>query len=66
MSDIKYSQALERLENIIKKMEDEEIDIDDLSAQVREAASLVKVCRDKIGKAELEVKAVVDAFGKES
>ena len=66
MSDIKYSQALERLENIIKKMEDEEIDIDDLSEQVREAASLVKVCRDKICKAELEANAAVDAFSKES
>ena len=65
MADIKYSKALEKLEDIIRKIEDEEIDIDELSEKVREAASLVKVCKDKITKAEVEVKEVVDSFGKE-
>ena len=62
MTDIKYSKALERLEDIIKKIEDEEIDIDDLSDKVKEAAALVNVCREKITKAEIDVKAVVDSF----
>ncbi len=65
MADIKYSKALEKLEEIIHRIENEEIDIDDLSEKVKEAAALVKVCKDKITKAEIEVKEVVDSFAKE-
>lgn len=63
MADLKYSKALEKLEEIIRKIEDEEIDIDELSDKVKEAAALVKVCKDKINKAEIELKEVVDSFG---
>lgn len=65
MADIKYSKALEKLEEILSKIEDEEIDIDDLGDKVKEAAELVKVCKDKIARAELEVKDVVDSFEKD-
>ncbi len=62
MAEIKYAKAIERIEDIIRKIENEEIDIDELSAHVKEAATLVKLCRDKIGKAELELKDVVQKF----
>ena len=62
MADIKYSKALEKIEDIIQKIENEEIDIDELSEKVKEAASLIKVCKDKITKAEMEVKDVVESF----
>ena len=62
MPDIKYSKAMERLEEIIQKIENEEIDIDELSEKVKEAVALVKVCKDKIEKAELQVKEVVEKF----
>ena len=57
MADLKYSKAVERLEDIIEKIENEEIDIDELADKVKEAVSLIRVCKDKIEKAELEVKA---------
>ncbi len=56
---------MEKLEDIISKIENEEIDIDELSEKVREAAALVKVCKDKITKAEVEVKDIVESFDKE-
>ncbi|MBF0485185.1 MAG: exodeoxyribonuclease VII small subunit [Candidatus Omnitrophica bacterium] len=59
---MKYSKAMEKLEEIIKDIENDEIDIDELSAKVREAVSLVKICKEKIAKAELEVKDVVQGF----
>ena len=65
MADIKQSKALEKLEDIIRRIENEEIDIDELSEKVKEAAGLVKICKDKITKAEVEVKEVVESFGKE-
>jgi len=63
--DMKYSKAMERLEDIIRKIENEEIDIDELSDKVKEAVSLVKLCKEKVEKAELEVKEVVEGFEKE-
>lgn len=62
MAEVKYGKAVKRLEEIIGKIESEEVDVDELSERVREAASLIKLCKDKIGKAELEVKQVVDDF----
>lgn len=62
MSETKYSKALKRLEEIIEKIESEEIDVDELSERVKEAVELIKVCKGKIQKAELDVKAVVDGF----
>lgn len=62
MAEMKYGKAVKRLEEIIGKIEGEEIDVDELSDRVREAAGLIKLCKDRIGKAELEVKQVVADF----
>jgi len=64
MAQMKYSKALIRLEDIIARIESEEIDVDDLSGSVKEAVDLIKVCKAKIEKAEMEVKEVVDSFEK--
>lgn len=63
-TDIKYSKALKRLEEIIQKIESEEIDVDELSEKVKEAIELITVCKGKIQKAEVDVKQVVDGFEK--
>ena len=60
MVENKYSKSIKKLEDIIDKIENEEIDVDELSDKVKEAVSLIKVCKDKIEKAELEIKKVVD------
>jgi exodeoxyribonuclease VII small subunit len=60
MADVKYSKAVEKLDEIIRKIESEDIDVDELSLKVKEAVELVKICKSKIEKAELEVKKVVD------
>lgn len=65
MAQMKYSKALTRLEDIIARIESEEIDVDDLSGSVKEAVDLIKVCKAKIEKAEMEVKEVVDSFEKD-
>jgi exodeoxyribonuclease VII small subunit len=62
MVETKYGKSIKKLEEIIEKIEGEEIDVDELSERVKEAVSLIKVCKDKIEKAELEVKKVVDGF----
>ena len=65
MAEEKYSKSLQKLESIIEKIENEEIDIDELSVKVKEAVELIKVCKSKIEKAELDVKTVVQGFQEE-
>jgi len=66
MADVKYSKAIERLDEIIGKIESDEIDVDELSLKVKEAVSLIKLCKSKIDKAEMEVKQVVEEFAREA
>ena len=53
---------MKKLEEIIQKIEQEEIDVDDLSSRVEEAVELIRFCKNKIEKAEMEVKQVVKDF----
>ena len=66
MADVKYKKAVERLDEIITNIESDDIDVDELSLRVKEAVSLIKLCKSKIDKAEMEVKQVVDDFAKEA
>jgi exodeoxyribonuclease VII small subunit len=66
MDQIKYSKAIERLDEIISQIEGEDVDVDELALRVKEAVNLVRLCKAKIDKAETEVKQVVDDFSKES
>lgn len=60
MPESKYSKAVKRLQEIIAQIENEEIDVDELSDKVKEAVSLIQMCREKIQKAESEVQKVVE------
>ena len=62
MAEVKYSKALSKLEEIIEKIENEQIDVDELSSKVKEAVQLIKSCKEKIEKAEIEVKKVVEGL----
>ena len=62
MSEVKYAKAVQKLDEIIAKIESEDIDVDELSLKVKEAVDLIKLCKAKIEKAEMEVKKVVENF----
>jgi len=66
LTEAKYNKAIKRLEEIIEKIENEEIDVDELSDRVQEAVELITTCKGKIEKAEMEVKRVVDDLGEEA
>lgn len=65
MSETKYNKAIKRLEEIIEKIENEEVDVDELSDKVKEAVELITTCKERIEKAEMEVRRVVDELGEE-
>ena len=60
MPEVKYNKAIKKLEEIIEKIESETIDVDELSEKVQEAVGLIKMCKEKISKAEMDVKKVVE------
>lgn len=51
-----YSEAMKRLETIVSQIESGELDIDELGNQLKEAQKLIKFCRDKLYKADGEIK----------
>ena len=60
-----YGEAAGRLEEILKKIEDGAVDIDELSGLVREAAELVTLCRSKIRAAEIQVTTITEQLERE-
>ena len=59
MAEIKYSDAIKRLEEIVRKIENGEMDIDTLAENVKEAKQLVELCKSKLIKVEEEVNKIV-------
>jgi len=54
--EIKYEEAVAQLEEIVEKMENDELDIDQLSDQLKRAKELVKLCKNKLTKTDEEIK----------
>ena len=54
--EIKYEEAVALLEEIVDKKENDELDIDQLSDQLKRAKELVKLCKDKLTKTDEEIK----------
>lgn len=52
---LKYEEALAQLETIVRKMENNEYKIDELTVQLKTAQQLIKLCRDKLTKTEAEL-----------
>lgn len=52
---MKYEEAMAQLETIVRKMESNELDIDEIAAQLKTAQRLIKFCRDKLTKTEAEL-----------
>ena len=61
-----YGEAAARLEEILAKIEEGQVDIDELSGLVKEAAELVTLCRKKIQAAEVQVQTITEQLERES
>ncbi len=59
IESLSYRDATAELEAILVELEDDAIDIDQLSRRVRRAAALIRLCQDRIAGARLEVEHVV-------
>ena len=50
-----FEEATARLEAIVRRMEDCQLNLDEITSQLKEAKQLVKFCRDKLTKTDKEV-----------
>lgn len=57
-----FGEAMAELEEILHRIEGEEVDVDRLAEELRRAAELLEVCRAKIRKAEVEVTQIVQGL----
>ena len=56
---ISYNEAIAEIEEILQKIENEELDVDDLSEKVKRVSALIKICKEKLYKTEEEVEKIL-------
>jgi exodeoxyribonuclease VII small subunit len=61
--ELSYQKALDELESIVKKIEQNEPDVDELNTMVARAVELVRYCRTKLKATEEKLKNNLDLLG---
>ena len=60
-----YREAIEELETILRALETDAVDVDDLTTRVERSAELIRLCRHKLRHAEASLDRVVDPLDEE-
>ncbi len=56
---MKYEEALQQLETIVRKMEQGDYDVDELTEQLKTAQKLIAACKEKLTKTDAEIKKIL-------
>lgn len=56
---MKYEEAIKELETIVSQIEQNELDIDQLTERLKEAQKLIKLCKDKLYTTDEQIKAML-------
>lgn len=59
-----YAAATSELKEILASLEEGELDVDQIAEKVKRAYALIQFCKERIGKAEIEITRVEEAFRK--
>jgi len=54
-----YSEAMAEIEEILEKIESEELDVDELAEKVKRVSLLLKTCKDKLTKTNEQVEQIL-------
>lgn len=57
---ISYSEALAEIESILHKIEEGNLDVDDLTKKVSRVTELLKICRDRLYKTETQINQILE------
>ena len=50
-----YSQAMARLETIVRQVDNNELEVDELVEKIKEANEIIAFCSEKLKKADMEI-----------
>jgi exodeoxyribonuclease VII small subunit len=53
--NVSYKDAITEIEEILKQLENNELDVDELSDKVKRVAQLVTMCKEKLHNTEQEI-----------
>lgn len=56
---VSYNEAMTEIEEILDKIENEELDVDELAEKVKRVSVLLKICKDKLQKTNEEVEKIL-------
>jgi exodeoxyribonuclease VII small subunit len=56
---VTYNEAMAEVEEILEKIENEELDVDDLAEKVKRVSVLLKICKDKLLKTNEQVEKIL-------
>ena len=57
---MKYEEAIQQLESVDGQIERGELDIDQLTHQLKEAKKLIQLCKDTLYKTDQDIKALLE------
>lgn len=60
-----YNEAIQELETILRSLETDQVDVDDLTARAERSAELIRLCRHKLHHAETSLDRVFDSLDEE-
>ena len=60
--EIGYAAAMRELETILGELERPDVDVDALASKVERASELIRLCRERIGNAQLQIEKAVDGL----
>ncbi len=58
--EISYSEAMAEIDSILAGIEQDELDVDELSEKVKRVSFLIKLCRDKLHNTRQEVEKIFE------
>ena len=56
---ITYTEAITEVEEILEKIENEELDVDELAEKVKRVSFLLKICKEKLTKTNEQVEEIL-------
>ena len=57
--NLKYEDALKRIEELVQLLENKEVSIEELTGKVKNGKELIEYCREKLTRTEVEINKII-------
>lgn len=57
--ETKYEVTISQLEEIVERLENNQLGIDEMTAQLKKAQQLIKLCKDRLTKTDEEIQKIL-------